>query len=115
MSDLARFIYPQLVMLAANPEGWINYKPLARRFLPQRRLSWRRGRLNEALGQIVNWCHEHDLPALPAIVVRVIDGRPGNGFYSVAFPGILDEQERRRLWREEVARLRQTFYPALTE
>jgi len=112
MSDFARSVYVRLVaLLNANPETWVHYKPLALLFRPHRRLSWRGGPLLEALGEIVRWCHEHNLPAIPAIVVRVTDGRPGDGFFQVAFPGILDEKERQRLWRAEVSRVRQIGYP----
>lgn len=92
-------------------ETWVHYKPLARHFRPHRRLSWRGGPLHEALGEIVLACQAHGLAALPAIVVRVVDGRPGDGFYEMVFPGVTDAQERRRLWREVVARVRESVYP----
>jgi hypothetical protein len=113
MSDLARLVYLHLLVLLADDwEAWEHYKPLALHFRPQRRLSWRGGPLHEALGELVTWCYARGLPALPAIVVRVIDGLPGDGFFVVAFPGVTDEQERLRLWRAEVARVRQAVYPA---
>jgi hypothetical protein len=113
MSDLARLVYLYLLaVLAQDREAWMHYKPLAQHFGPERRLSWRCGSLHEALGEIVTWCQAHGLPALPAIVVRIIDGEPGDGFYVMAFPGIVDKQERRRLWQEEVVRVRQAAYPA---
>jgi hypothetical protein len=113
MSDLAQQVYLRLLALVAeNREAWEYYKPLALHFRPQRRLSWRGGPLLEALGEIVVWCHAHDLPALPAVVVRVIDGEPGDSFFVLAFPGVTDAQERRRLWCEEVVRVRQAVYPA---
>jgi hypothetical protein len=112
MSDFARLVYRRLLaVLATDREAWTHYKPLALHFRP-RRLSWRGGPLLEALGEIVLWCHARGLPALPAIVVRVIDGEPGDSFYVMAFPDVADEQERRRLWREEVARVRHADYPA---
>jgi hypothetical protein len=114
MSEFARLVYLHLLtVLNQDPDAWVNYKPLAQHFRPERRLSWRGGPLHEALGEIVVWCHARGLPALPAVVVRIIDGRPGDGFYVMAFPGVVDEQERRRLWRDEVARVRETVYPAL--
>jgi hypothetical protein len=112
MSDLAQQVYLYLVaVLTADRDAWEHYKPIALHFRPAWRLSWRGGPLLEALGEIVLWCHARGLPALPAIVVRVVDGEPGDSFYAMAFPGVTDAQERLRLWRDEVARVRQAAYP----
>jgi hypothetical protein len=112
MSLLAKLIYLYLLnLLAADKEAWANYKPIALRLRPEHRLSWRGGPMHEALGEIVLWCQSCGLPALPAIVVRLLDGYPGDGFYVVAFPGVHDPHERRRLWRAEVESVRRTAFP----
>ena len=112
MTPLARLFYAYLLACLADDRGaWVNYKPMAQHFRPQRHLSWRGGPMHEALGEIITWCRARGLGALPAIVVRIVDGVPGDGFFAVAFPGIDDPVERRRLWEEEVERVREDDYP----
>lgn len=75
-----------------------------------------RDELSAALGEIVLACREHKppLPPLPAIVVKVVNERleyPGQGYYSVAHPGIEDEEERLVLWGRDLQAVQQTRYP----
>jgi hypothetical protein len=112
MNELARLLYARLCeLLNLNPDARVNYMPLALHFQPQWRLSWRGGPMHQALGEMVRWCRARGLGLLPAIVVRADSGIPGDGFFEVAFPGIIDRRERRRLWRTEIERVRRTVYP----
>jgi hypothetical protein len=100
MSELARLFYARLIeLLGLDQDAQVFYMPLALHFRPQRRLSWRGGPMHETLGELVAWCQSRGLGLLPAIVVRADSGIPGDGFFEVAFPGVTDRHERRRLWR----------------
>jgi hypothetical protein len=112
MSPLAQLIYTYLVSrLLADPQSWVNYRQIALHLRPQLRLSWRGGAMHAALGELVEWCQIRGIGAIPAIVIRAVDGHPGRGFFPIAFPGIADQRELLRLWEQEVEYVRQTVYP----
>jgi hypothetical protein len=112
MSELARLFYARLIdLLRSDPHAWTNYRPLALHFRPRLRLSWRGGPMHRALGELVGWCRDRGLGLLPAIVVRADTGIPGDGFFEVAYPGVTDPVQRRRLWDAEVERVRHSAYP----
>jgi hypothetical protein len=109
MSELARLFYARLLeLLRIGPDTRTNYRALAVHFRPEWRLSWRGGPMHQALGELVRWCRDRGLGLLPAIVVRADTGIPGDGFFEVAFPGVRDQRERRRLWRAEIERIRRS-------
>src|SRR5438034_895818 len=69
-----------------------------------RDMSPRSQELNDALAEIVAACRANDLPALPAVVITAANGRPGNGYYYVAHPGVQSDDEKREAWEAEAAR-----------
>jgi hypothetical protein len=58
--------------------------------------------------------HRPALPPLPALVVRLVNGRleyPGQGYFEVTHPGVEDELQRLALWGQDVQDVQRTDYP----
>lgn len=75
-----------------------------------------RNELSAALGEIVVACRSHrlPLPALPAIVVKLVEGQleyPGPGYYPLAHPGVTDPDQLLVLWGREAEAVQRTQYP----
>ena len=66
-----------------------------------------RAELGRLLGEISTYEHEQERPLLSAIVVHQNDGRPGQGFYSLAhdLSLLLADRDRDTYWQEEVKRV----------
>ena len=75
-----------------------------------------RNELSAALGEIVVACRNHEPPlaAVPAIVVRLVDGEleyPGTGYYPLAYPDVTDWDQLLVLWGHELEAVQRTQYP----
>ena len=122
MSQLALACYAVLrVLVPCRTDPRLSYTDLVSR-LPDEfqyldmRNPQHRNELSAALGEIVVACRNHEppLPALPAIVVKLINGEledPGPGYYPLAHPGVEDEEEQLALWGREQEMVRVTQYP----
>ena len=113
MTDLAEAIYAVLrarVDRAASLP--LTYQDLIVE-LPRsfRDVSARSPDLSAALGEVVSECHTHGLPALSAMVVTSANGRPGQGYYAVAHPRALTEDDKKRAWEQELAGIPGKNYP----
>jgi hypothetical protein len=120
MSPLALACYTVLRLLV--PSAWnprLAYTDLIAR-LPAEfqyldmRDPHHRNVLSTALGEIVEACRRHDLPPLPAIVVRREGDQlttPGSGYYEAAHPTVQDEIQRLVLWGQDFEAVRRTAYP----
>jgi hypothetical protein len=73
-----------------------------------------RDQISQALGEIVLACRARGLPALPALVVRLVEGEleyPGVGYHGLAHPEAADEIERLAAWGRELEAVKRTTYP----
>ena len=120
MSPLALACYAVLrLVVPSRTDPRLSYSKLVSR-LPQefQYLSLEnpqhRNELSEALGEIVSACRTRSLPALPAVVVKLVRDEleyPGAGYYPVAHPGVEDSDSLLVLWGRELEQVQVTQYP----
>jgi hypothetical protein len=113
MEDLIQSIFAwlrgRLVSGLNDPRS--GYRAMALALRPTFRLSWRGGPMHAALGEIIRRCRRRGLPAIPALVVRTQEGRPGRVYYPIAHPDARTETQRSAAWEAELEEVRRTVYP----
>ena len=117
MNPLAATIYDILRQRVAWDEPRITYAELARALRDAgpavERITHRSRDLYAALWEVGNACRRHDLPPLPALVVRADSRRPGDAYYE-GMPEV-HRDARIAAWQRDLDAVRQaTFPPRLT-
>ena len=115
MSPLSEAIYQILADRAGQHEPLITYTQLVKELPPLSppydQITRDDKRLFRALGEVGNFCLDHGLPSLTALVIRSIEKTPGKGYFQMFHPGVGDDPDRQQqVWEHELEKVKSADY-----